>query len=289
MFRFHQPSATAEATDGTTTLEAALARTTHLGVGAHPDDIEFMGWHPILECLEDRASWLTGVIVSDGRSSPRSGLYADLADDDMVGLRVKEQHHAAVIGRYSAMVHLLYPETGEVMGAKASLQPVVDDLKQVIQATRPRVIFTHNLTDKHPHHTVVAVSLIRALRELGAEFFPEQFYGGEVWRGLDWLPLQHKLTFDVSQHQNLTASLMGVYDSQITGGKRYDLATAGRKRANATYHDPLSTDTASVLEYAMDLLPMLKEPELDPAGYAARLIETFRAEVDERLKLLWSC
>src|SRR5690606_22893140 len=48
----------------------ALRRTTHLGVGAHPDDLEFFGWHPILQCFEDRSLWYTGVVASDGRSSP---------------------------------------------------------------------------------------------------------------------------------------------------------------------------------------------------------------------------
>ena len=76
---------------------------------------------------------------------------------------------------------------------------------------------------------------------------------------------------------------MGVYDSQITGGKRYDLATAGRKRANATYYDPLVTDQSTALEYGMDLMPLLHDPKLSPSDYVAGLIANFRGEVTGRL------
>jgi LmbE family N-acetylglucosaminyl deacetylase len=283
MLKFTVASARSYVPDGTE-LAQALQRTTHLGVGAHPDDLEFMGWHPILECIESASEWLTGVIVSDGRSSPRSGMYAAMSDEQMVDTRLAEQHHAAVVGGYGAMINLMHSEQGAVM-AGATLRPLIDDLKQIVSACQPRVIWTHNLTDRHPHHPVVAVALIRALREL--EYLPEQFYGGEVWRGLDWMTTRDKLAFDVSEHQNLTGSLMGVFDSQITGGKRYDVATAGRKQANATYHDPTVTDQSTALEYAMDLLPVLRSPEMDPMRYAGELIERFRREVEERLTPLW--
>lgn len=262
-----------------TSLEEALSRTTHLGIGAHPDDLEFFGWHPILECFQKKEFWYTGVIASDGRSSPRAGQYKDFSDDDMVKVRLKEQRHAATTGEYSCLVSLLHPETGEVLGG--SPRALVEDLKQVIEACRPQHIITHNLADSHPHHLVVALSAITALRESG--FTPASFYGGEIWRSLDWLVTADKLTFDVSDHQNLSNALMGVYDSQITGGKRYDLATAGRKRANATYYDPLATDQSTALEYGMDLLPLLHDPTLSPTDYVSGLISNFRREVTGRL------
>lgn len=260
----------------------ALARTTHLGVGAHPDDLEFFGWSPILECFESPELWYTGVVASDGRSSPRAAQYGSLSDQEMVEVRLKEQQHAAVSGQYSAVVHLLHSETGSVMGGRP--RPLVDDLKGVIERTRPDHIVTHNLADSHPHHLVVAVSLVTALREL--DYQPQTFYGGEIWRGLDWLTTADKVVFDVSDHQNLSNALMGVYDSQITGGKRYDLATAGRKRANATYYDPLATDTSTALEFAMDLMPLLLDPTLTPAAYVQSLIARFRDEVSSRLDAL---
>jgi len=46
-------------------LQEALSRTTHLGVGAHHDDLEFMAAHGILECFARADRWFTGVVVSD--------------------------------------------------------------------------------------------------------------------------------------------------------------------------------------------------------------------------------
>lgn len=278
---FSLPEAHVHVPDGSETF-AALARTTHLVVGAHPDDLEFMAWHPILECFGSDRFWFTGVVASDGRSSPRAGQYAHYSDHEMVKVRLKEQRHAAATGEYSAVVHLMYPETGEVMGGRP--RSLVDDLVTLLKATRPRYVTTHNLADSHPHHLVVAMATIKALRE--CEHRPESFVGGEVWRGLDWLVHEDKLVFDVSSHQNLTAALMGVFDSQITGGKRYDLATAGRKRANATYYHATSTDQTSALEFAMNLLPLLEQPNLDPVAYVDDLIARFQEEVRTRLHQL---
>lgn len=274
-----QPEARIFLPDRSCSQVEALARTTHLGVGAHPDDLEFFGWHPILQCFENKQLWYTGVVASDGRSSPRAGQYADYDDSQMVEVRLKEQQHAAVTGEYSAVVHLMHPETGAVMGGAP--RPLVEDLKNVVRASQPEHIFTHNLADSHPHHLVVALSLVTALREL--DYRPRTFYGGEIWRGLDWLTTSDKVVFDVSAHQNLSNALMGVYDSQISGGKRYDLATAGRKRANATYYDPLATDQATALEFAMDLMPLLEDQTLDPASLVATLISNFQNEVCGRL------
>lgn len=278
---FSQPEAHVFVPDGSPS-SSALRRTTHLAIGAHPDDLEFMAWHPILECFEQPSLWFTGVVASDGRASPRAGQYAGTSDEAMVEVRLKEQRHAAVTGEYSAVVHLMHSERSAVMEGQPRL--LVEDLKQVIAATQPRHLFTHNLADSHPHHLVVAVAVITALREL--DYRPESFYGGEVWRGLDWLTHQHKVVFDVSGHQNLSAALMGVFDSQITGGKRYDLATAGRKRANATYYHATTTDQTTALEFCMDLRPLLERPELHPADYVGELIGAFQTEVQGRLASL---
>ena len=278
---YSQPEAHTFVPDGTGPA-AALQRTTHLVVGAHPDDLEFMGWHPILECFENESLWFTGVIASDGRASPRAGQYAAYSDEAMVKVRLKEQRHAAITGEYSAVIHLMHSERGEVMGGSPRL--MVEDLKSILKATQPDHIMTHNLADSHHHHLVVAMSLIAALREL--DYRPQSFYGGEVWRGLDWLTHEDKVAFDVSSHQNLTAALMGVFDSQITGGKRYDLATAGRKRANATYHHATTTDQSTALEFAMNLMPLLDDPKLDPVDFVGTLIARFQAEVQQRLSAL---
>jgi LmbE family N-acetylglucosaminyl deacetylase len=276
-----QPEAHIFVPDGTPP-DDALRRTTHLVIGAHPDDLEFMAWHPILECFENDLLWLTGVIASDGRASPRAGQYAHYSDEAMIKVRLKEQRHAAITGEYSAVVHLMHSERGEVMEGRP--RALVDELKSIVSATSPTFVMTHNLADSHPHHLVVATAVVAALREL--DYKPQSFFGGEVWRGLDWLTHDDKATFDVSSHQNLTSALMGVFDSQITGGKRYDLATAGRKRANATYHHATTTDQSTALEFAMNLMPLLEDPHLDPVVFVGNLISRFQTEVQGRLRAL---
>jgi len=77
---------------------------------------------------------------------------------------------------------------------------------------------------------------------------------------------------------------MGVYDSQIAGGKRYDLATLGRRRANATYHDPYAPDHATLLEYAMDLGPLLRDSNLSTVDFAMGIVERLARDVRQRLQ-----
>ena len=47
-------------------IEEALGRTTHLGVGAHQDDLEFMSLHGILECYDHDDRWYAGVVITNG-------------------------------------------------------------------------------------------------------------------------------------------------------------------------------------------------------------------------------
>ncbi len=66
---------------------------------------------------------------------------------------------------------------------------------------------------------------------------PQRLVGCEVWRALDWMVDSDKVMMNLSAHENLQFALLGVFDSQIAGGKRYDLASMGRRRANATYFE----------------------------------------------------
>ena len=108
--------------------------------------------------------------------------------------------------------------------------------------------------------------------------------GCEVWRNLDWLCPQDKVILDVSRHENLHAALVGVFDSQICGGKRYDLAAMGRNRSNATFSESHAVDTAQALTYALDLTPLITtETETDPGEYIQRYINRFAQEVRDRM------
>lgn len=264
-------------------VEAALKRTTHIAIGAHQDDLEFMAFDGILSCFQQSDAWFTGVIMTNGSGSPRAGLYAHYTDSAMRTIRCAEQKKAAIIGEYSAQVLLDYPSAA--IKDAANHDPV-EDVKTLLTLTRPRVIYTHNLADKHDTHVAVALRVIEALRDLPQDLHPQHFYGCEVWRDLDWMADTDKVVFDVSAHENLQAALMGVFDSQISGGKRYDLATMGRRRANATYFASHATDTATGLSFAMDLMPLIQDPARSVQDYVQTHITRFAHDVSTRLSKL---
>ena len=69
----------------------ALARTTHLCIAAHQDDIEIMAVEGILRAYENPDLHFTGCVVTDGHGSPRAGKFAAVSDDEMAQIRVEEQ------------------------------------------------------------------------------------------------------------------------------------------------------------------------------------------------------
>jgi hypothetical protein len=97
------------------------------------------------------------------------------------------------------------------------------------------------------------------------------------------MPDASRQALPVFERSNIAAALVGVFDSQVSGGKRYDLATAGRRLANATYSSSHATDLASALTFAMDLTPLVTDLTISPADYVLRFIDEFRADVAGRL------
>lgn len=280
--KLNRPGAEIWVPDGRPAAEA-LSRTTHLGIGAHQDDVEIFAQRGILDCFDRRDRWFTAVIVTDGAGSARSGPYADYTDDQMRAVRKLEQKKAGMVGEYSAVVLLDYA-SGDVKTPKAP--PIVADLAGILSAARPEIVYTHNLADKHDTHVGTTLRVIEACRTLPAAQRPSRVLGGEVWRDLDWMCDPDKVALDVQDRESLTAALLGVFDSQITGGKRYDLATAGRQRAHATYHQAHSLDATVALTFAMDLTPLVQSDTLDPLAYAKGYIERFGAEVTDRVRRL---
>ena len=263
--------------------EQALARTTHLAIAAHQDDLEIMAIEPILACFQQKDKWFTGVVVTDGRGSPRDDLYKDYTDEEMRVVRFKEQKKAAFVGEYAALILLDYPSKAIKDGSN---QPPIEDIVKLLKATRPQIVYTHNLADKHDTHVSVALKVIEAIRRLPKEEQPEHLYGCEVWRDLDWMIDTDKVPFDCSPHESLQAALLGVFDSQICGGKRYDLATMGRRRANATYFASHGTDVTTGLAYGMDLTPLIANPGKDVGTYVQEFIQHFAQEVADRVSRL---
>ncbi len=266
-------------------IDDALKRTTCMAISAHQDDIEIMAYHGIAQCFGREDEWFCGVVVTNGAGSPRNGRYEKYTDEEMQKTRKLEQKKAAYVGEYGAMALLGYTSS-EAKDSKNNV--VMEEIKELIKVARPKVVYTHNLADKHDTHVAVAIRVINAIRLLPAELRPQKLYGCEVWRGLDWLNGEDKVLFDVSAHANIAASVLGVHDSQICGGKRYDLATEGRRLANATYSESHRTDSSNALSYAMDLTPLIIDDSLDISQYIQSYIERFRNDVVDRIKTLSS-
>ncbi len=277
--RFHKSTVDLFVPNGTAP-EAALALTTHLCISAHQDDIEIMAYHGIAECFGRKDRWFTGVVATNGAGSPRSGIYGQYTDEEMQRVRLIEQRKAAYVGDYAIQVQLGYT-SAEVKDA--ANQGLVEDFEEVLRAARPEVVYLHNPADKHDTHVAVMMRSLAALRAVRGETRPRKVYGCEVWRDLDWLPDDAKQALPVSARSNIAAALVGVFDSQVSGGKRYDLATAGRRLAHATYYASHGTDQETALSFAMDLTPLVDDSSLKVADYVLGLVDRFRADVARRL------
>jgi len=258
MLKLSRPAAEVFIPDGAS-WEAACARVTHLVVAAHADDVELMAWHAFLH-----AEGLAAVIVTGG--------------DEQRDTRLLEQKRAAFQGNYAAVIWLDH-QSADVK--QADYPALASDLGALLTAVQPRLVYTHNLADKHDTHVAVAVHTVRALRANPSSV--ERILGCEVWRALDWLQAEDKVTLDVSSVESRLMPLIGAFESQIAGGKRYDLAAAGRKRANATFLDSHAVDRATAVEYAMDLTPLVKDPTLDIARWTLQFVERFARDVAGRL------
>jgi LmbE family N-acetylglucosaminyl deacetylase len=264
-------------------LQDALDKTTHLCIVAHQDDTEIAAYHGIAECYKREDRWFSSVIVTNGGGSPRKGKYADYTDEDMQKVRCMEQQKAAEAGGYAVQIQLGYPSSAV---KDPGNKDTVDDIFQILDAMQPEVLYLHNPADKHDTHIATLLRTIEAVRRLPEERRPEKVLGCEVWRDLDWLQDSEKDALDVSAYPDLSASLLSVFDSQISGGKRYDLATAGRRLANATFFASHDTDDVAALTFAIDLTPLVKDTSLSIKKFALEAIERFRDDVTERLDRL---
>lgn len=277
--KFHNDSAQVFIPDGQDP-DDAYSRTTHLAIVAHQDDIEIMAIDGILACYQRKDRWFVGLVVTNGAGSARAGIYMDYSDEDMRAVRNKEQFKAAYIGEYSAQFLLDY-SSAEVKDP--SNIKTVEDIRSVIHATTPEIIYTHNLADKHPTHIAVALRTIQALRSMTDIYQPERVIGCEVWRDLSWMLDEDKVVLDCSIQENLQMALVGIFDSQITGGKRYDLATMGRRRANATYFASHDVDISTGMTFGMDLTPLIIDPHLDINEYVQSFIKSFQEDVSRMI------
>jgi LmbE family N-acetylglucosaminyl deacetylase len=261
----------------------ALARTTHLCVIAHQDDIEINAYTSVAECYGRADRFFTGVVVTNGAGSARSGPFATYTDEQMKAVRIEEQRAAARLGKYNLQLQLAHPSADMKHPGHAGVQA---DLKAIFAACRPEVVYLHQPLDKHDTHVAVLLRCLEALRSLPPGDRPKRVLGIEAWRGLDWLMDDAKVPLDCSAHPELALPLMQVFVSQIAGGKRYDLAAIGRRQANATFFASHATDQFTSVAWALDLTPLVADDKLSVADFALRQIADLGADVAVRLAKL---
>lgn len=262
--------------------QAALARVTHLCVAAHQDDIEIMAHAGICDCLDrPKRQAFGGVVVTNGAGSPRSGKFATMTDAQMRQTRLREQRKAAELGRYSIQIQLGHPSADVKRPGHAG---VAADLDLIFGSCRAEVVYLHNPADKHDTHIAVLTRSLEAIRRLPADRRPARVLGCEVWRDLDWLLDADKVPLNSGRRISLAAEMLRTFDSQISGGKRYDLATLGRRSANATFHTPRGTDEYTGITWSVDLTPLIESPQLNLAEFTADLIDRFKNDAVQRVR-----
>jgi LmbE family N-acetylglucosaminyl deacetylase len=259
----------------------ALTQVTHLGIVSHQDDLEIAAYHGITACFQHETNKFGGVVVTNGAGSPRKGPYEKYTDEQMQDVRKREQRKAAFVGEYSVMIQLGYPSEDVKTKRRAD---VSSDILHILKLTQPQFVYLHNPADRHDTHVATFLRCLEALRQLPKEARPQKVYGCEVWRKLDWMLTADKEMLWVDQYPHLISALLAVFDSQISGGKRYDLAEEGLRRANATYFDSHTTDNTSMLTFAMDLTPLVQDDTLSPEDYTLAYIDRLKNDVRDKIR-----
>jgi LmbE family N-acetylglucosaminyl deacetylase len=262
----------------------ALASTTHMGIGAHADDLEILAFPGISACYGHAKNRFSGVVVTDGAGSPRTGPFASMSNAEMIPQRQKEQRQAADLGKYASVIQLAHPSSAV---RQADRSQVVAELTQILEIARPEVLYLHNPADRHETHIAVLLACLEALRKLPPSALPKEVYGCEVWGDLDWVPSSHVVRLPCPASETLGTSLLRCFQSQVEGGKRYDRAAVGRRHAQATFGNPTQPDSAEEVVLALDLRPLLQGKD-SLTEFLAPTLDLFRKQTLARLEALAS-
>lgn len=259
-----------------------LKKITHLGIGAHADDLEIIALDGIVKHFKNKKNNFFGIVVSDNKGKPRHPRYKDYSALKMQEIRKKEQIKAACLGEYAGLAFLNYPSP-KIKKVKSKGE-IEDKIKKLIESLMPSVIYTHSLTDRHPTHVAVALRVIGALRRLTIDKKEVKVYGVEVWGSLDWLLGKDKVVFDVSGYDELSASLLKAFKSQTYGNHRYDLGTLSRMKANAVYYKSHAFSGSTSLVYAMNLTPLINNKKLKIKKFLKYQLVSFEKDIFLRFR-----
>lgn len=245
-----------------------------LAIMAHHDDTEISSSAPMLEFYDGNKGSFATVVLTDGAGSARSGAYASVTDSEMVEIRKVEQRNAAELGHYARLWMLNYT-SAEIRGVDAR---AVAEVAAVLREVRPDVLYVHNPFDKHPTHRGALRVALQALEVVRSEYSPKRVLAGEVWRDLDWLPDSHKVVVAVDSNPELALNILKTFDSQIEGGKAYDLAATGRRYAHATFSESHSVDNAAQLAYFCDITDVANG-KTALADFVSQVVKEFSDEL----------
>ena len=257
-----------------------ISKVRYLCICAHQDDAEIMAIDGILKGYCSKKYSFSLIVTCDGGGSSRSGEFTTFSDEQMKKVRIEEQIEASEIGRYNSLYLLGY--TSQVAKDKDD-ERIVQDYIKLIKEIRPEIIYTHSLLDKHPTHIAVSLKVIEAIRKLPKQYRPKKIYGCEVWRSLDWINDDKKVVFNVSRNIRLQKKLLDVFKSQIKGGKSYSDATIGRRKQNATYAKSHNVDSMKLAAFAIDLKPLIDNPNLDIKQFVLCFVDDLRKEIEINL------
>lgn len=255
--------------------EEALARVTHLGIGAHADDLEIMAYDGIRRGRQDPAAFFGGVVCTDGSGATRAGAFANATDAEMRRIRRDEQREAAKRGGYAVVVQLDHPSAAVRQGVAPE---VLRDLGVVIAGARPEVVYTHNPMDAHVTHLGVCAAVVDAVRRLPAAARPARVLGCEGWRGLDWLADADKTWLDLGSDAEDWSRLVASFASQIEG-RPFGEGARGRARANAVFREQRSAGGDEHLWLALDLTPVTRDDGPDLEAFVRAHLERFTEDV----------
>lgn len=257
----------------------ALKQTTHLAIGAHPDDNEIMAYSGIAECY--RSSYrFVGVVITDGAGGTKEGPYAGMSDQELASVRVQELKKAAVLGDFLALFYFNYT-SAELKSTRRA--DVTQDLVRILDAVRPRVVYVHNLFDEHDTHVAAVLRSIEALRELRHVHTPDVVYGCQVSGSLDWFP--EKVRLDVSKHPAIARQILHIFESQSENNRSYPWATLCRREADAIF-DRQNKQGPRAIWYAMNLTMLVTDPSIQLGEFIGQKIDEFRLQRIRQLEAL---
>lgn len=262
-----------------------------LGIGAHPGDIEIIAIHGIGISLDFVQRRFTGITVTDGSDVARLERDKDLSHEQLVEVRLREQNMAAAVGKYALQHNLLYKSADILDPDTEASKALVKELSGIISKIQPQVIYMHSPFDEHATNVAVVRATLEALRNPACREQLLELYGCEVWGDLDWLPKGRKKFLDATGFTEMQHNLISSHESQIDEMKKnsnisinYNRndATLWREFSNAAWARPQDPKIkAGVL--AVDLMPLLHNPELSIGDFANEIMEEFNIERLETL------